>query len=240
MPAGGPFAARLEWLRDPGRVELIRNGLRGVEKESLRVDSRRCTVAATPSAELRSRADPSLHHHRLFGSVARARHAAAAHAMGDAAISLRRPRVHPAAARWRAAVAGQHAVRAAAGRRDSDRLLRAVECRPHEDRVSPRSRPPLWPRDAGDCRRPFQLLVAGRLLAGVSGTRAAHAGSLDGVPLGRAHGARPQLPALRVARDVSCSALRRRCAVRSGRTVTSCSRSSIVRRGTRRTQRRCA
>ena len=34
---GGPFAARLEWLRGGGRAELIRNGLRGVEKESLRV-----------------------------------------------------------------------------------------------------------------------------------------------------------------------------------------------------------
>jgi glutamate--cysteine ligase len=34
--SGGPFAARLEWLRD-GRAELIRHGLRGVEKESLRV-----------------------------------------------------------------------------------------------------------------------------------------------------------------------------------------------------------
>src|SRR5688572_13713458 len=35
--AGGPFAARLKWLRDGGRAELIRRGLRGVEKESLRV-----------------------------------------------------------------------------------------------------------------------------------------------------------------------------------------------------------
>jgi glutamate--cysteine ligase len=34
---GGPFAARLEWLRHGGRAELIRHGLRGVEKESLRV-----------------------------------------------------------------------------------------------------------------------------------------------------------------------------------------------------------
>src|SRR5262245_524538 len=34
---GGPFAARLEWLRGGGRAELIRHGLRGVEKESLRV-----------------------------------------------------------------------------------------------------------------------------------------------------------------------------------------------------------
>jgi glutamate--cysteine ligase len=33
---GGPFAARLKWLRD-GRAGLIRRGLRGVEKESLRV-----------------------------------------------------------------------------------------------------------------------------------------------------------------------------------------------------------
>jgi glutamate--cysteine ligase len=35
--ADGPFDARLEWLRGGGRAELIRNGLRGVEKESLRV-----------------------------------------------------------------------------------------------------------------------------------------------------------------------------------------------------------
>jgi glutamate--cysteine ligase len=35
--AGGPFAARLEWLRGGGRARLVRQGLRGVEKESLRV-----------------------------------------------------------------------------------------------------------------------------------------------------------------------------------------------------------
>jgi glutamate--cysteine ligase len=35
--AGRSFAARLEWLRDAGRADLVRNGLRGVEKESLRV-----------------------------------------------------------------------------------------------------------------------------------------------------------------------------------------------------------
>jgi glutamate--cysteine ligase len=35
--AGGPFAARLAWLCSGGRAELIRHGLRGVEKESLRV-----------------------------------------------------------------------------------------------------------------------------------------------------------------------------------------------------------
>jgi glutamate--cysteine ligase len=34
------FAARLEWLRDARRVSLIQKGLRGVEKESLRVDAR--------------------------------------------------------------------------------------------------------------------------------------------------------------------------------------------------------
>jgi glutamate--cysteine ligase len=34
---GGPFETRIQWLRDGGRAALIRNGLRGVEKESLRV-----------------------------------------------------------------------------------------------------------------------------------------------------------------------------------------------------------
>ena len=33
-------SSRLEWLRDGGRAELIRDGLRGVEKESLRVTER--------------------------------------------------------------------------------------------------------------------------------------------------------------------------------------------------------
>ena len=37
--AGGAFVARLEWLRDARRARLIRKGLRGVEKESLRVDA---------------------------------------------------------------------------------------------------------------------------------------------------------------------------------------------------------
>ncbi len=36
---GGSFSARLQWLRDGGRAELIRGGLRGVEKESLRVSA---------------------------------------------------------------------------------------------------------------------------------------------------------------------------------------------------------
>jgi glutamate--cysteine ligase len=35
--AGGSFSAHLKWLRSDGRANLIRNGLRGVEKESLRV-----------------------------------------------------------------------------------------------------------------------------------------------------------------------------------------------------------
>jgi glutamate--cysteine ligase len=37
FPAGGTFVARLEWLRDARRAGLIQKGLRGVEKESLRV-----------------------------------------------------------------------------------------------------------------------------------------------------------------------------------------------------------
>ena len=36
---GGPFGARLEWLQR-GRADLVRKGLRGVEKESLRIDAR--------------------------------------------------------------------------------------------------------------------------------------------------------------------------------------------------------
>jgi glutamate--cysteine ligase len=36
-PSRGRFAARLRWLRQPGNAALIRRGLRGVEKESLRV-----------------------------------------------------------------------------------------------------------------------------------------------------------------------------------------------------------
>jgi len=52
--AGGPFAARLKWLR-AGRADLIRHGLRGVEKESLRVGadgtlSRRSHPAALGAA----------------------------------------------------------------------------------------------------------------------------------------------------------------------------------------------
>ena len=40
LPARGTFVARLEWLRDARRTGLILKGLRGVEKESLRVDAR--------------------------------------------------------------------------------------------------------------------------------------------------------------------------------------------------------
>ena len=37
-PASAAFAAALRWLDEPGNTALIRGGLRGVEKESLRVD----------------------------------------------------------------------------------------------------------------------------------------------------------------------------------------------------------
>ena len=37
--AGGPFAERVAWLSDSNRATLVRRGLRGVEKESLRVDT---------------------------------------------------------------------------------------------------------------------------------------------------------------------------------------------------------
>ncbi len=109
--AGGPFAARLKWLRDGGRAALVRQGLRGVEKESLRVgeDGRLSRSAASDRA--RRGADSPVHHDRLFRSVARARDAAAADPMGDAAVPLRRARVHPAALRRRAAC-GRPACRA--------------------------------------------------------------------------------------------------------------------------------
>ena len=87
--------------------------------------------------------------------------------MGDVAVPLRRARVHRAPARRRAAVAGQHAVRAAGRRRHSDRRLRPVEPRAHEDRVSPRPRPPLRPRDASHRGRAFQLFLAAAVLARV-------------------------------------------------------------------------
>jgi glutamate--cysteine ligase len=38
-PARGALASRLRWLREAGNGALVRRGLRGVEKESLRVDS---------------------------------------------------------------------------------------------------------------------------------------------------------------------------------------------------------
>ena len=172
--AGGPFAARLKWLRDGGRAALIRHGLaRRGEREPARRRGRHACRGAPHPARARRGADSSVHHDRLFRSVAGARDAAAADPMGDAAVPLRPARVHRAAPRRRAAVAGQHAVRAAGRRRDSDRGLRPVEPRPHEDRVSPRSRPPLRPRDAGHRGRAFQLLVAAGVLARVPSVRAA-------------------------------------------------------------------
>jgi glutamate--cysteine ligase len=45
-----PLAARLRWLREPGNASLIRRGLRGVEKESLRV-LRSGRLAHTPHPE---------------------------------------------------------------------------------------------------------------------------------------------------------------------------------------------
>ena len=38
--SGATLAARVRWLGEPGNTALVRRGLRGVEKESLRVDSR--------------------------------------------------------------------------------------------------------------------------------------------------------------------------------------------------------
>jgi len=39
-PSRGTLAARVRWLREAGNAALVRRGLRGVEKESLRVDAR--------------------------------------------------------------------------------------------------------------------------------------------------------------------------------------------------------
>ena len=39
-PPRGALASRLRWLHEPGNAALVRRGLRGVEKESLRVDAR--------------------------------------------------------------------------------------------------------------------------------------------------------------------------------------------------------
>ena len=98
-------------------------------------------------------------------------------------------------------MARQHAVRARRGSRDPDRLLRHLESGPAEDDLPTRSRLPVRPCDAGDRGRALQLFPAGRTLAGLpSARRSARAG--PGVSVVRAHGARAQLPAPRVAREL--------------------------------------
>src|SRR5690606_31255999 len=48
---GSLFRARLDWLKQPGNGRLIRDGSRGLEKESLRVDARgRVSARPHPAA----------------------------------------------------------------------------------------------------------------------------------------------------------------------------------------------
>ena len=236
--AGGLFATRLEWLRDGGRAGLIRNGLRGVEKECLRLG-----------------ADGALSHRPHPQSLGAAlTHPYITTDYSEALAELVTP---PQRTQWetlqflcdvhafierrlgrRTALAGQHAVRLAAGRRDSDRLLRAVELGSHEDRVSPRPRSPLRSCDASHRRRALQLLFAAAVLAGVSSARSVLPGRSKNFARPSSWGSFATIAASRGSSSI-CSARRQHSAVPFARMAMSFLPSSTRQRGMRHTRRRC-
>ena len=199
--AGGPFAARLEWLRDAGRVGLIRNGLRGVEKESLRVDS---------SGALSQRPHPP-----SFGAALT--HPYITTDYSEALPELVTP---PQRTQWET-LQFLCDVHAFIQRRLDGELLwpASMPCDlPPDDEI------PIayyGPSNVGRMKTVYRRGLGhryGRAMQAIAGVHfnyslpaafwpeyQAHArarGLADGVPLGRAHGARPQLPARGVARDV--------------------------------------
>ncbi len=176
-PPRGTLASRLRWLHEPGNAALVRRGLRGVEKESLRVDANgRLSHRPHPRALGAALTHPYLttdYSESLPEFVTSPQ----AQQLGDVAVPLRPACVRAPAARRRAAVARQHAVRARRGSRDPDRLLRHLESGPAEDDLPTRSRLSVRPCDAGDRGRALQLFAAGRTLAGLpSARRSARAG----------------------------------------------------------------
>ena len=164
----------LTWLREPGRGQLIRHGLRGVEKESLRVDADGTIVTSAASARARRGADASLLTTDYSESLPEFVTPPQRTQLGDAAVPLRPARVRAPAARRRAAVAGSMPCELAGRRRDPDRLLRPVESRACMKTVYRRGLGYRYGRrDAGDRGRALQLFVAGRVLAGLPSARRA-------------------------------------------------------------------
>ena len=160
------FERRLATLVNAREPRVLQGGLKGVEKESLRVSRRRPHRAERASARARLGAHARAHHDRLLRSADRAGHAGVPRVVGAAAVPVRPASVRLSPSRRAAAVGDQHAVHHRRRCEHPDRALRPLEHRPHEGGVSPRPRPSLRPHDAGDLRRALQLLVPRALLAG--------------------------------------------------------------------------
>ena len=141
----GPSRRALAWFREAGNAALIRRGLRGVEKESLRVQARRRAVAraripraSAPRSRIRI-SPPTTPSRCRSSSLLRCR------SNWETLQSL--CDLHATHPRLGTSCSGPRACRACYARtRHSDRVLRQLERGPYEDRLSPRPWLSLRPR----------------------------------------------------------------------------------------------
>ena len=151
---------RLALLDDDEHRALLGQGLRGIERETLRVDPHGNARAHAASGGAGLGADPSADHHRLRRSAARIHHPGRERHRHHAAPARRDPPLRLPAHGRRNAVERIDAVRAAAGRRHRDRVVRQVEHRHAQARVPARPGAALREGDAVHRRHPLQLLAA--------------------------------------------------------------------------------
>ncbi len=163
------FERRLSGLVNARERGVLTGGLKGVEREALRItpDGR---ISQTP-------------HPRALGSALT--HAHITTDYSEALIELVTP---PFPSTWElqqylcdvhqfvyselgrgTALGDQHALRDQGRRRDPDRPLRQFEHRTHEARLPGRPGPALRADDAGDLRGSLQLLLSRPALAGARG-----------------------------------------------------------------------
>ena len=197
------FRHRLSALLAGPHADALRQGLRGIERESLRV---------TPEGKLAMTPHPSafgsaLTHPLITTDYSEALVELITDARTDVGGHARAPR-HPASLRLRetrrrTAVERLDALRTAARRRNPDRLVRHVEHRHAEARLPAWSRAALRSHDAMHRRHSLQLFAARGRLARLADARPGQHAVGRRLPVGAVLRAHPQFPPHVLAADVS-------------------------------------
>ena len=235
------FERRLASLVNAREPRVLQGGLKGVEKESLRVSPDGHIEQSAASARARLGAHARAHHHRLFRSADRAGHAARSASRGSC-CSTCATCISSSIAISASSCCGRPACRASSTAMPSIPIARYG--RSNIGRMKEVYRRGLGYR-------------YGRMMQAISGVHynysfpahfwpvladdAAGSRSADQDFISAQYfGAAAQLSPLRLARFCICSAIRRRCAARSCADASTRCSSSLPARCTSRTRLRCA